>query len=278
MATAAAAFVAPLTPPGAARSSPTRLGRAPPRPTARPRVAAAPSPPRRRHGLSMATPPPQVDAPPEDPVTARVRAELSADGVVLEQLLNPSLVIKLERKLDAARAALATGDGDAAAHERDITRWGAQLTTEKRQVMQLWLKRVFLGQAALSAAVSGLLATGTCPGWGEAGVPLVGRVLGFWLLWLFTVPALRARKPGAAEKSAWNVAFLGMPLLNVAAPAVSRDPALIWGVDVAFMVALYAWYVVLPAAREEGGEGGGKAKEEVKIRGWLRWLDWGSWK
>lgn len=212
---------------------------------------------------------------PEDPVTARVRAELDANGVELEQLLNPSLVIKLERKLDEARAALATGDGDAAAHERDITRWTAQVVKEKRQVMQLWLKRVFLGQAAISAVVSGLLATGTCPGWwGDDGVPLVGRVLGFWLLWLFTVPALRARKPSKAEKSAWNVAFVGMPLLNVAAPFVSRDPALIWGADVTFMVALFVWYVVLPG----GGEGGGKDTEEVKIRGWLRWLDWGSWK
>jgi len=204
-----------------------------------------------------------------------VRAELASDGVELEQLLNPSLVIKLERKLDEARAALATGDGDAAALERDVTKWSAQLAKEKRSVMQLWLKRVFLGQAALSAAVSGLLAWGVAPGFGADGVPLVGRVLGFWLLWLFTVPALRARKPDKAEKSAWNVAFLGMPLLNVAAPFVSRDPALIWSADVALMVVVFVWYVVLA---DSGDGGGGSAKEEVKIRGWLRWLDWGSWK
>jgi len=216
-----------------------------------------------------------VASPPDDPITARVRAELESDGVELEQLLNPSLVIKLERKLDEARAALATGDGDAAALERDITKWSAQLAKEKLSVMRLWLKRVFLGQAALSAAVSGLLAWGVAPGFGADGVPLVGRVLGFWLLWLFTVPALRARKPDKAEKSAWNVAFLGMPLLNVAAPFVSRDPALIWSADVALMVGVFVWYVVLA---DDGGGGDGSTKEEVKIRGWLRWLDWGSWK
>ncbi|GAB0495513.1 hypothetical protein MMPV_006815 [Pyropia vietnamensis] len=261
------AFLAPVASPAAGLLT-SRVYGVSARGVARPAAAAI----RRPRGAWMksappAPPPPPVESPPEDPITARVRAELDANGVELEQLLNPSLVIKLERKLEEARASLATGDGDAAAHERNITRWSAQLTKEKRQVMQLWLKRVFLGQAALSAVVSGLLATNTCPGWGDDGVPLVGRVLGFWLLWLFTVPALRARKPSKAEKSAWNVAFVGMPLLNVAVPFVSRDPALIWGVDVVFMVALYAWYV-----------GAGKDKEEVKIRGWLRWLDWGSWK
>lgn len=265
------AFLAPVASP-AALSSGSRVHRLASRGVSRPTAVAGRRP---RGAASMkAAPPAPVESPPEDPITARVRAELDANGVELEQLLNPSLVIKLERKLDEARTALATGDGDAAAHERNITRWTAQVIKEKRQVMQLWLKRVFLGQAALSAVVSGLLATGTCPGWGDGGVPLVGRVLGFWLLWLFTVPALRARKPSKAEKSAWNVAFVGMPLLNVAAPFVSRDPALIWGADVAFLVALYAWYVVLPG----GGEGGSKDTEEVKIRGWLRWLDWGSWK
>lgn len=48
------------------------------------------------------------------------------------------------------------------------------------------------------------------------------RVLGFWFIWLFTVPSLRARKPGEAEKAALNIAFLATPLVSFAMPFFTK--------------------------------------------------------
>lgn len=53
-------------------------------------------------------------------------------------------------------------------------------------------------------------------------VDLSVRVLGFWFVWLFTVPSLRARKPGEAEKAALNVAFLATPLISFAMPFITK--------------------------------------------------------
>lgn len=48
------------------------------------------------------------------------------------------------------------------------------------------------------------------------------RVLGFWFVWLFTVPSLRARKPGEAEKVALNIAFLATPVVSFAMPFITK--------------------------------------------------------
>lgn len=48
------------------------------------------------------------------------------------------------------------------------------------------------------------------------------RVLGFWFIWLFTVPSLRARKPGAEEKVALNIAFLATPVVSFAMPFITK--------------------------------------------------------
>lgn len=53
-------------------------------------------------------------------------------------------------------------------------------------------------------------------------VDLSIRVLGFWFVWLFTVPSLRARKPGEAEKVALNIAFLATPVVSFAMPFVTK--------------------------------------------------------
>jgi hypothetical protein len=55
------------------------------------------------------------------------------------------------------------------------------------------------------------------------------RVLGFWGIWLFTIPSHRSRKPGGAwgmsapEKRALDAALLLTPLANLAVPAISKD-------------------------------------------------------
>lgn len=53
-------------------------------------------------------------------------------------------------------------------------------------------------------------------------VDLSIQVLGFWFVWLFTVPSLRARKPGASEKVALDIAFLATPVVSFAMPFITK--------------------------------------------------------
>lgn len=246
MAAIALAFASALPVPSPARASSSSPSRRP-RPTPRLplRASLTPSPP---------SPSPSPPPPPEDPVPARVRASLAENGVDLDTLLNPTKVISLTRKLDALTSSNAP--------EEDLAPVRAALVVESRQVMQGWLKRLFLFQAVFFGALGGAAATDVL-----GDTPLVLRALGFWSVWLFTIPALRARKgTPTAEKSALNAAFLATPLLNVALPALTKNTGVIWGADVALLAAAYAWYAA-------GGKG-----EVGRIKGLLRYLDWGSFK
>ncbi len=53
-------------------------------------------------------------------------------------------------------------------------------------------------------------------------VDLSIQVLGFWFVWLFTVPSLRARKPGPSEKVALDIAFLATPVVSFAMPFITK--------------------------------------------------------
>ncbi len=77
------------------------------------------------------------------------------------------------------------------------------------------------------------------------------RLIRMWSIWMFTVPALRARDCSAAEKDALNILFLLIPVLNVALPFVWKSFPFIYSVDVAALAALYAWKVGLPGQAEE---------------------------
>lgn len=221
-----------------------------------------------------------------DPVAARVRAELAADGINLDELLNAGKVVNLSRKLDGMDAELAAMDetgkpADDSARVELVVKMEAireKLKTEKRQVMQGWLKQLFLVQAGVFVVIGGVLSTNSVPG---VEVPLVGQALGFWMTWLFTIPALRARKgTSKAEKSALNAAFLGSPFLNVAMPFATKNTGIIWAADVVFLVAAYLWYVgqAVDADSEKGENEGAPMKEQNRITGLLKYLDWGSFK
>ena len=71
-----------------------------------------------------------------------------------------------------------------------------------------------------------------------------------WSIWMFTVPALRARDCSAAEKEVLNYLFLLIPVMNVTLPFVWKSFPFIYSADVAAMAALYAWKVGLPKAEE----------------------------
>lgn len=217
----------------------------------------------------------------EDPIARRVRDELAADGINLDELLNAGKVVNLTRKLDMLTAEsekLAAGSSELQDAKQKMSKLESDLVREKRQVMQNWLKQLFLLQAIIFIGIGGVLANDVVPG--VDSVPLVGRALGFWTTWLFTIPALRARKgTSKTEKSALNVAFLATPLLNVALPALTKNCGIIWAADVALLGACYAFYGITAKQGADGDEEGNRpVKEQGKVKGILKYLDWGSWR
>ncbi|CAN0029562.1 unnamed protein product, partial [Phaeothamnion confervicola] len=218
---------------------------------------------------------------PAQALIARVAAEVMRDqGVELDQLINPSKVINLERELAKLRAELA-GSGSANGAVREAIKAAVDkkertLAVEKRAVMRGWLKQVFVGQAALSVVIAGLLVYDAVPFY--PNLDLSARVLGFWLIWLFTLPSLRARKPAAAEKDALNFAFLATPLVSLGLPFVTKDPVTIYWANLAATAACYgAAYVGLGSGEggDDGDDGdGGNMPEWVRFV--FKALDFGS--
>jgi hypothetical protein len=228
-----------------------------------------------------------------DPVAARVRQELAEQGISLDDLLDAGKVVSLTRELDELTAKLEAGAGtekDVEILERRAAVLRAKLVTGKRQVMQQWLKQLFLAQAGVFIVLGGLLSSNHFPGVAE--VPLVGQALGFWMTWLFVIPSLRARKGlQKDEKSALNVAFVSSPLVNVALPLVTKDCGLIWASGMIVLAAAYARYGAVPSAPASSGSGDSDAddagsgdsaksatREQGRIKGILKFLDWGSWR
>jgi len=206
-----------------------------------------------------------------------VRREVKTDyGVELEDLLNPIKVVSLEKKIFLAELQVARGDASAeerAAAEDDVGRFRAELAKERKSIMMDWLKLLFRGQAALSILIGGLLAFDAVPL--VEHVPIAGRAFGFWTMWLFTIPSLRAVKPlgfpdlvsAAAEKKALNLAFVTTPLATIFLPFATKDPSVIFSANVAILGACYAFYALRPDDA---------ATQEVEIKGLLKYLDYGS--
>mmetsp|Transcript_23213 Transcript_23213/g.46606 ORF Transcript_23213/g.46606 Transcript_23213/m.46606 type:complete len:317 (-) Transcript_23213:148-1098(-) len=206
----------------------------------------------------------------QDQLYARSLAEdvMNEQGVPLDQLMNPMKAIRLYKELSEKTQELETSTGEARETlQMEIQETTAKLNIEKRSVMREELKTVFLVQSLLSIVVSGLLATNHFPGYPD--LPIAAQALGFWTIWLFTIPSLRARKPYEVEKQALNVAFLATPLLNLAIPSFAKDPGLIWAANVAAIVLSYAWAFTF-VDESEAAEAG------LKIGGMARWLDWGT--
>lgn len=209
--------------------------------------------------------PPRSELSPEDEQAvqvARARDALISRGVDFDNLLNSSKVVTLWYELETLR-----NSSDTVRLER-VT---AELERESRAVMGTVLRRTFEIQAILLCILGGVLATDAASSvFGH--VPLVGRALGFWMVWLFTIPSLRARKGTRKfEKSALNVAFLGMPFVNLALGSLTRNTGAIWGADVIFLVGCFVYYGVRSSAA-------GETREEGRVTGVLKYLDWGSWR
>ncbi|CAM9740317.1 unnamed protein product [Ectocarpus sp. 4 AP-2014] len=203
----------------------------------------------------------------------RVTEEVEAEsGVELDQLINPAKVINLERDLVKLRATLEDGPGsDRKAIEEEIAKKESTLVKEKRMYMQGWLKKVFVGQAVITTILGGLMASDQVPFFPHVDISI--QVLGFWFVWLFTVPSLRARKPGASEKVALDIAFLATPVVSFAMPFVTKEPVPIYWANIGTLVACYGYGFTVG----KPDDGGGDSKSQPK---WLKFifksLDFGS--
>ena len=129
-----------------------------------------------------------------------------------------------------------------------------------RGVMRDWLKAVFVWQSVLSVVVCGAVAYDAVPF--APHVELYVQVLGFWGIWLFTIPSLRSRKPGGTwgmsqpEKSALDAAFLLTPVANLALPALHcKDPALLFWANLVVTGACYAWFFAGPGRASAAAQG-----------------------
>ena len=118
----------------------------------------------------------------------RLNAEILAEsGVELDQLINPSKVVNLERDLVSLRKEilLTTNSDEIAEIQKVIDKKTATLIVEKRGVMRGWLKNLFVGQSVLAGVGSLALVYQ----WVPTELPI--QVLGFWMWWLFIIPSLR---------------------------------------------------------------------------------------
>jgi hypothetical protein len=198
----------------------------------------------------------------------RVNDEVFAlTGVGLEDLLNPSKVVNYEREVILLNQQLeeCTDIDERDELRKRLTKVEAQLYSEKRTVFSGALKAVFVGQALIAIVLGGFAAFDAFP-WFTIDISL--RALGFWSFWLFIIPSLRARRPRGWEKTALNFAFLGSPIITIGAPFLTKEPALIWGLNLMLLIACYGY--AFSFARGEGAE------EAASFSGPLKWLDFGS--
>ena len=161
----------------------------------------------------------------EEALIRRINEEIFAEsGVDLDQLINPSKVVNLERDLIYLNKELdQTSDATLISEiQSKISKKREVLDVEKRAVMKGWLKNLFVGQSVLAGAISLVMVYDAFPG---VHVPLAIQAMGFWMWWLFIIPSLRARKPSSEEKIALNYAFLGTPVVSLLMPTFTKGNA-----------------------------------------------------
>lgn len=208
----------------------------------------------------------------DDPFVKSIDDGIRADfGVGLNELLNPAKVVNLERDLYNLRIELAslTGrteeiedklsslttemvDGGGESEDimnvrRRIQKREGDLSIERRAVFRSWLKNLFLGQGILSFGLSWIMVSNPSllfdrfTWYNDYSLELPIEALGFWWWWLFIIPSLRSRRPSGSEKQALDIAFLGTPLVSLAAPIVTKDPSSIWFANLLVVVGAYGY-------------------------------------
>ena len=127
----------------------------------------------------------------EEQLINRLNQEIMAEmGVELDQLINPSKVVNLERdliKLEKQRLKTSDSKELQIIDESILKKKGLQ-ASERRAVMRGWLKQLFVFQSLVAVLASLGMVYNVIPGY---DLPLPLQVLGFWMWWLFIIPSLR---------------------------------------------------------------------------------------
>lgn len=127
----------------------------------------------------------------EQALVIRVNKEVKElTGVGLDELINPSKVVNLERDLVNLRQEITQAKDNKLKQQLQdkIDKKEKVLFVEKRAVFQGWLKNLFVGQSILAGVASLGMVYDCIP---NTPVPLSVQVLGFWMWWLFIIPSLR---------------------------------------------------------------------------------------
>lgn len=133
----------------------------------------------------------------DEALIKRIKEEVfAAEGVDLDELINPSKVINLERDilnlkkeiLNLSSSSLKDNEEERRNLLEKIEKKRSTLIVEKRAVMRGWLKNLFVIQSIIAVGISLAMVYDAIPG---VSLPLSIKVLGFWMWWLFIVPSLR---------------------------------------------------------------------------------------
>ncbi|CAE7888913.1 dgat2, partial [Symbiodinium sp. KB8] len=198
----------------------------------------------------------------------RLRKMNGASNLTLDMVLNPGTIVNTERDVILLRAELkATPEEDTEKRKKledKIEEKQMKIVNEMKLVMTDNLKLEFLVQAILSIVAFGFMCYDAFPwipdltwaGINKVGSKLAIKLFGVWGLWLFTVPALRARKPGGPwgmgyeEKRALDISFLVLPFVCIFAPILFKDAAATYWLSLLTLVGLYGWSFNTPLEDE----------------------------
>lgn len=230
----------------------------------------------------------------------RLRTANGDPNLTLDMVLNPATIVNIEREVILLKAELKATPEDEVARRKEledlIEKKQMKVVTEMRQVMTDSLKLEFLLQAVISVPIFASLCYGTFPFVPELGpygvnpdyTLLALKLFGFWGVWLVTIPALRARKPGGPygmgyeEKRALDTSFSVVPLGNILLPFLSRDPAVPFWWSLIVLGGCYAWSYNTPLApdAEMGSRRGLGTRDTDELPEWAVWalksLDFGT--
>jgi len=226
----------------------------------------------------------------------RLRKMNNNKDLTLEMVLNPATIINTERAVILLRAELmATPEENVEERKKledKIEEKQMKIVNEMRQVMTDSLKLEFLLQGILSVPLFGAFCYDAWPflpdlewlGLDRESTSLTFRLLGLWGIWLVTIPALRARKPGGPyglrpeEKRALDVSFLITPFLCILVPFFSKDPAVTFWASVVCLAGCYVWSFNTPlVATASSRRGAAQDLDLPEPVTWaLRALDFGT--
>jgi hypothetical protein len=209
----------------------------------------------------------------------RLRRMNGNPTLTLEMVLHPGTIINTEREVIMLKAELkATPEEDVERRkelEDEIEKKQMKVVTEMRQVMTDNLKLEFLLQAVLSVFIFGALSYDAWPwlpdlrglGINSLGTKFVFRMFGLWGIWLLTIPALRARKPGGPyglrneEKRALDAAWLVLPFICLLTPFFTKDVTATYWASLTTLIGFYVWSFNTPLVTEVDPNSRGAAND-----------------